>query len=190
MVRWITLVGGMSDEKREWDSLRNLDPQALSSLHQRYYPEVVRLARYRIGDRMVAEDLASDVFIRLIDALNAGKGPKRNIRGWLLGTANNLVNDHFRNTYRQVLDPLSDESAWIVDPVSKIDTQIDSLDDLRDALQALTEEQQLVIALRFGAEMNLEETASTMGKTKNAIKALQFRATTALRKQLEKSSHE
>jgi RNA polymerase sigma-70 factor (ECF subfamily) len=190
MVRWITWVGGVSDEKIDLESLRNLDPQALSSLHQRNYPEVVRLALYRIGDRMVAEDLASEVFIRLIDALIAGKGPKRNIRGWLLGTMNNLINDHFRSTYRQVVDPLSDESALIFDPVSQIDTRMDSMDDLRGALQRLTEEQQMVIALRFGAEMSLEETASTMGKTANAIKALQFRATAALRKQLEMNSHE
>ncbi len=190
MVRWITWVGGVSDKKIEWDSLRNLDPQALSSLHQHYYPEVVRLALYRIGDRMVAEDLASEVFIRLIDALNAGKGPKQNVRGWLLGITNNLVNDHFRRAYRQVVDPLDEESALIVDPVSQIDTRIDSLDDLRGALQGLTEEQQMVITLRFGAEMSLEETANTMGKTANAIKALQFRATAALRQQLEMNANE
>lgn len=180
----------MSEEKIEWESLRALDPQALSALHQRYYPEVFRLAAYRVGDRMLAEDLASEAFVRLIDALHAGKGPGRNIRGWLLGTTHHIVNDHFRNTYRQVLDPLTEKMLAVEDSVSQIDRQLTVGSDLHTALNALTEEQQMVIELRFGAELSLEETAQVMGKKPNAIKALQFRATAALRRAMEKLGDE
>jgi RNA polymerase sigma-70 factor (ECF subfamily) len=181
---------GMSEEKIEWKRLRDLDPQALSSLHHRYYPDVLRLATYRIGDRMVAEDIASETFTRLIDALHAGKGPIKNVRGWLLGTTNNLVFDHFRHVYRNLDNPLNDQVLTIVDPVAQIDTRLDSHDRLQIAISTLTPEQQMVISLRFGAEMSLTETASVMGKNANAIKALQFRATAALRKYMENTADE
>lgn len=180
----------LAEEKLEWDSLRKLDPQALSSIHTRFYPDVLRLATYRVGDRMVAEDLASETFIQLINALHAGKGPTKNIRGWLLGTTNNLVNNHFRSTYRSTFDHLGDQDALIDEPVSRLDTYLDDHDRLKSALSNLTEEQQMVISLRFGAEMSLDETARVMGKKPNAIKALQFRATNALRKQLENPSND
>jgi DNA-directed RNA polymerase specialized sigma24 family protein len=41
-----------------------------------------------------------------------------------------------------------------------------------------------VIALRFGNDFSLKETARVMGKNVNAIKALQFRALNALREKL------
>jgi len=172
----------MSEEKIEWESLRILDPQALSSIHQRFYPDILRFASYRIGDRIVAEDLASEVFIRLIDTIRVGKGPIKDMRRWLLGTTNNVVNDYFRSTYRQVDRPLHGVDVIVDDPIGQVDAEIDARMHLQTALHSLTDEQQMVISLRFGAEMTLEETANAMGKNPNAIKALQFRATAALRK--------
>jgi RNA polymerase sigma-70 factor (ECF subfamily) len=46
----------------------------------------------------------------------------------------------------------------------------------------LTEDQQQVLALRFGQGYSLEETAAVMKKKINAVKALQFRALNALQR--------
>ncbi len=56
---------------------------------------------------------------------------------------------------------------------------------VRDAFGELTPEQQHVLALRFSQERSLDETASIMGKTITAVKALQFRAVASLRRALE-----
>jgi RNA polymerase sigma-70 factor, ECF subfamily len=48
----------------------------------------------------------------------------------------------------------------------------------------LTDEQQHVLALRFGQGYSLEETAKVMKKNVNAVKALQFRALTNLQRQV------
>lgn len=176
-------AGIMPERELSFKSLRALDPQALSAVHNRYYADVRRFAVYRLGDEMTAEDLASETFIRLIDALRYGKGPRKNIRGWLLGTLNNLINDHYRKHYRDApevgLDPEASQ-----DSLSEVDARLDTQNQLTGALAALTDEQQMVISLRFGAEMSLAETAAAMGKKANAIKALQFRAIAALRQEL------
>jgi RNA polymerase sigma-70 factor (ECF subfamily) len=54
-----------------------------------------------------------------------------------------------------------------------------------DALQELTPEQQHVLALRFSDERSIDETANIMGKSATAVKALQFRAITSLRRLIE-----
>lgn len=59
----------------------------------------------------------------------------------------------------------------------------------RYALTLLTEEQQQVLALRFGQGYSLEETATRMEKNVNAVKALQFRALASLQRQIGEVIH-
>ena len=64
-------------------SMNRLDPQAVAGIFDRYYPEVFRFVRYRLSDEFQAEDIASEVFVRLLEAIQANRGPDRNIRAWL-----------------------------------------------------------------------------------------------------------
>jgi RNA polymerase sigma factor (sigma-70 family) len=52
------------------------------------------------------------------------------------------------------------------------------------ALETLTEEQQEVLALRFGYEMPIRDVAHTLEKSEGAIKMLQARAIAALTRRL------
>lgn len=56
--------------------------------------------------------------------------------------------------------------------------------EVRRAIQKLTNEQQHVLALRFADQRSLDETAKIIGKSVSAIKALQFRALVSLRRYL------
>jgi RNA polymerase sigma-70 factor (ECF subfamily) len=58
-------------------------------------------------------------------------------------------------------------------------------ENLRGAITALTEEQQEVIALRFGYEMSIREVAKTIGKSEGAVKMLQARAVAALSRKMQ-----
>lgn len=175
----------MEDEKKLITGLRGLDPQVITKIHTKYFPPVYRYAHYRIGDDAVAEDLASETFIRLLEAVHAGRGPNTSLRGWLMGTISNLVNDYYRQVYRNPKQPLNDGlPARSGDPESLSEKR--SRDEmLRLSLSKLTQDQQHVLALRFGSGCSLAETAEVMGKKTNAIKQLQFRALAALRRHIE-----
>lgn len=175
----------MTEQAEELRALRSLDPQGLAALHDRYFPEVYRYVRYRLPDDALAEDIVSDTFLRLLEAVHAGKGPRRNLRGWLIGTAFHLVQDHYRRHYRRPTEQMNDEALEHLAPDTRPTQRVDLKQTLQAALRHLTPEQQHVIALRFGAGLSLEETAAVMGKKANAIKALQRRALAALRRQLE-----
>lgn len=167
---------------------RRLEPDALAQIHDRYYPEVYRYVRFRLQDERVCEDIASEVFLRLLDALHKQKGPEQNLHGWLLGTASHLVIDHLRRSYAHREDGLDD------DPSKEYPSQDLSPEQhvheawqqhqVRQAMQKLTPEQQHVLALRFADEFSIEETAQMIGKSVTAVKALQFRAVASLKRLL------
>ncbi len=158
----------------------------LAQIHDRYYPDVYRYARYRLDDEQACEDIASEVFVRLLDALQTHRGPDHNLRGWLLGTASNLINDHLRLKYKNRLENFEDdfEIAAHDNPERSFENSW-TRQEIQKAVQQLTEEQQHVLALRFAEELSIEETADLMRKSVNAVKALQFRAIASLRRLLE-----
>jgi RNA polymerase sigma-70 factor (ECF subfamily) len=171
----------VSEERAELESLRALDPQAVSLIHARYFPQLYRYARYRLGDPSAAEDVASE-------ALVAGSGPTSTLRGWLLGTAANLINDSLRRRYAKPEEGLSEEIAAEGPTPHDHAEGSEMIRAVRAGILRLTADQQHVLALRFGSEYSLEETAAILRKKTNAVKALQFRALAALRRAMEEQA--
>ena len=96
----------MTTDYLELAKLNSLDPQAISAIHDQYYTDVYQFARFRVSDEATAEDITGEVFIRLLEAVHKGRGPRTNLHGWLLRTTANIVNDYFRKLYnRPVEDP-------------------------------------------------------------------------------------
>lgn len=180
----------VSSEQRELDSLRDLDPQAIAAVYDRYFPSVYRYVHYRIGDEQTAEDIASEVFVRLLEACQKGRAPQSSLKAWLLGTAFHIVNDHHRRAYRRPTQQLDENMlSPLALPVEEFDHR-ERHRLVRSALKNLTAEQQHVLALRFGEGYSIEETAAIMQKNVNAIKALQFRALASLQRGLGEVNHE
>jgi RNA polymerase sigma-70 factor (ECF subfamily) len=167
---------------------RKLDISALTQIHDQYYPEIYRYVRYRLDDEQACEDIASEVFLRFLDALHQKRGPNQSLRGWLFGTASNLVNDHLRHHYARPVEELKEHLDNVYIGLTNSPEQFleDSVQrqEVRQAFQKLTGEQQHVLALRFADERSLEETARIIGKSISAVKAMQFRALASLRRYL------
>ena len=166
------------------NSLTALDPRKLGDLHDEYYPQVYRYLRYRLEDEGLCEDLAAEVFLRLLEHLTATRA--RSPCLWLLGTARHLVQDTLRGKYRRPTTPLEEHEHLSNGATTELDLE-NSQDHqrVRAAMQKLTADQQHVLALRFTQELSLEEAARIMQRSVNAIKVLQHRAVDALRRHLE-----
>lgn len=170
------------------DGLRALDARVIGDIYDRYSADVYRYARYRLNDDHLAEDIASDVFLRLLEAVQDGRGPRLNLKGWLLSTASHLVTDHLRRAYRRPTEPITDA---LVDPIAAPADEFDHRQQSRDFERAyafLTHEQQHVLALRFGEGYSLEDTAEVLKKNVNAVKALQFRALSSLQRHMRNAA--
>ena len=172
------------DERGALDGLQKLDSQAIGAIYDLYFSEVYRYVRYRINDDTTAEDIASDVFVRLLEAAQKKQGPQSSLKGWLIATASHAVNDYLRRQYRRPVESLSES---LPDGRPSVHSQVTAREQNRavqSAYAQLTSEQQHVLALRFGQGYSIAETAAHLKKNINAVKALQVRALASLQRQI------
>ncbi len=165
------------------ESARQMDEAAIGQLVKEYYPSVLRFLSYRTRNREDAEDLTSEVFIRMVGAI---KGQTGNFAAWLFKIARNLLIDYYRKKDREKfssLDEMEDDSVAVT---AKDNRESFSEDEIKSMLSVLTDEQQEVISLRFLSSYSLEETAQIMRKSVGAVKLLQFRAVGSLKEYLRK----
>lgn len=175
----------MVDENILLSRARALERNALAEIHDRYYQSVYRYLSFRVAETQTAEDLASEVFTRFLSAIRDRSAPPNTIRGWLFGTAKNVLKEHYRKQ-RQVTWTELDETIMAGgerDPESHIEERVDK-EMLREALGELTPEQQHVLALRFGYGMPIKEVAETVNKSEGSVKMLQVRAISSLTRRL------
>jgi RNA polymerase sigma-70 factor (ECF subfamily) len=160
------------------------DPWAFGRIFDLYHGPVYRFIASRVGRPSDAEDLTQTVFVKALEAL-----PRYEVRGipfggWLFRLARNTVIDHLRTRREHGdLDAASERPAEGAGPEDVAGARQD-LDAVARALTALTDEQRMVIELRFFAGLSAREAAEAMGKQEGTIRGLQFRAIAALRREL------
>lgn len=167
----------------QWLALaRRGQRQAVAQIYETYFDPVYRFVRWRVDDDATAEDLTSEVFIRLLDALQGPNAPGHSLRGWLFRVARNVLYDHHGQAGR-----ITDLDESLAGPDSDMLGDLlahDDLDHVRRAIRDLAADQQDVLILRFGHMLSLEDTAERMERSVSAIKSLQFRALSTLRQHL------
>ena len=166
---------------------RVFDEAALGEIYDRYEERIFAYIYRRIGDPTLAEDLTAQVFLKMLEAIRKEKAWNSSFSGWLYRIAHNLVIDQYRKrgkaTYMSI-DDAPTLTAKEEGPPQAAERQFDA-DNLRKAIDRLTEEQASVVSLRFLEGYSITEVATLLEKTEGAIKALQYRAVSNLRRLLE-----
>ncbi len=172
------------DEARLVQRAKEGDPAAFTEIYDRYQPLIYRYVLYRVGDVATAEDLTSEVFVRLVEKIDRFTYQGRPLLAWLYTIARNLVTDHHRQLGRTPTLPLDERLvAGTADPEEAAERAL-TQQKLTAAIAHLTEDQRQVILLRFIEGMDNETVARILGKRVGAVKALQHRALAALRRTL------
>jgi RNA polymerase sigma-70 factor (ECF subfamily) len=159
------------------------DEEAFAQLYEDYFDKVYRYVTIKIGDKMEAEDITQQVFLKAIRSISSFKWRGVPFSAWLFRIAHNQVVDYFRKHKKKITVAL--EESMIVDddgdPREMLDRKLDG-ERLAAASRNLTAAQQEVISLRFAGEMSIAEVARAMGRSEGAVKALQHSAIVSLRK--------
>ena len=172
----------MQTEQVLLSQARSFDLDALAEIYDRYSPGVYRYAARLLGDPCLAEDCVSETFSRFLTALRNGGGPLDHLQAYLYRIAHNWITDHYR---REPPPPLSLDEQ-LVGSAGGPGRSGDVIEQarVRAALVRLTPEQRQVVVLKFVEGWQNEAVARLLGKPEGAIKALQHRALTALRRML------
>jgi RNA polymerase sigma-70 factor (ECF subfamily) len=163
---------------------KQYDEEALEALYDEYAPLVYGYIYRRVGDAMLAENLAGEVFTRVLSAIRSRNAWRTSFRAWLYRIAHNLIVDHYRRQPDE--PPLTLEEHRVGggdDPVIALAAKA-SHQRLLAAVQDLTFDQQQVLVLRFGEGLKAREVAEVMDKSVSAVEALQHRGLASLRRRL------
>jgi len=178
-----------------WRAQRFSDPAAFDGLYLLYADRVYRFLVTRLGNTEAAEEVASQVFLRLIEKIEQYQiAPKDNaaiFTAWLYRMAYNKMIDVLR---RQRHSPQVSiqyaESIPTSQPMAEMVEERIVFDNILDKLQLLNDQQRQVILLRFVEGFSIAETAQIMEKSEGAIKALQHRSLESLRRFLSEKNIE
>ncbi len=169
------------------------DSAAFAGLYEAFYGKIFRYILFKTGDNVEAEDLAEEVFLRMLESIDSFKWQGYPFSSWLFRIAHNLIIDYYRKKGRQKTTSLDDVTGMISANSPDMDSNLDfkiSIQEVAEAMSGLTKLQQEVIKLRFAAGLSVMETADALGKNENAVKALQHAAIKKLRSLLAVSKGE
>ena len=142
-----------------------------------------------VGNRHDAEDLTTQTFLRMLEAIARFRWRSVPFSAWLFRIAHNVAMDHFRASRRIQLEeevPEPEDSAQS----SAEDEAMQSIgrQSMLELIENLSHDQQQVLTLKFVFNFPNAEVATILGKTEGAIKSLQHRALVSLQKQISRTA--
>ena len=173
------------DRNEEWELVQRaqtMDEAALSSLYSTYYPRVYNYAFLQLGDIHAAEDLASEVMLKLLESIKKYRFRGTPFSAWVFRIARNRLIDLHRRRKRRGEVNLSEPLASMqIGPQTMAERALER-GQLQLALKYLTDEQRQVIVLKFIEGFDNASIARILRRSEGAIKSLQHRALNSLRR--------
>lgn len=158
------------------------DEAAFAELYDLYFPRVYRYVLARLGNASDAEDIASEVFEKMLGAIGRFRWREEaTFAAWVLRIAyNQIITHHRRNGSRPKTTPLSEHLPLSTPAPEEIVQRKLALEEVRTAMERLPGAQRQVLMLRFAAGLSISETAQVLGKQENNVKVLQHKGVSRL----------
>jgi RNA polymerase sigma-70 factor (ECF subfamily) len=174
------LAAACSDAELVEATLR--DTSSFLALYERYFPKVQRYVRIRVSDRAACEDITSEIFMAALAGLAEFRG-SGSFAAWLFRIAQNAIRSHHRGDRTVRLDETALALVRGEDPSPPEEAlRRERLLRLRAIVSTLTPEQQSLLALRFGAELESHEIGQVLGKSAVAVRVAVHRTVAELRR--------
>lgn len=154
------------------------DAAAFQTLYQHYVRRIYAYVAARVENPQDAEDIVSDVFLRMIKSLDQLRNPhESSLTAWLFRIARNALADHYRR------DPHPPEKIIALAQVAASDPAPDVAaehqDDaarLRQQIAALSDRKREIITLRYYGGLRNHEIAAVLGIGEKTVSAYLSRA--------------
>ena len=155
-----------------------MDVQEFQTFYQEKVGLIYRYVYSNVGNREVAEDLTSEIFLKAVRSIDQERSPQ-SMQKWLYLIACTTIADYWRAHYRLPMSSLDEllEAGWEGPAEEEPDVMSSRPAELvQHLLQVLPEQYREVLTCRFLLNLSLKATALRMGVTVANVKVLQFRA--------------
>jgi RNA polymerase sigma-70 factor (ECF subfamily) len=153
--------------------------QRLNWLTEIYRAHAAELQRYilsKVGERALAEDLTSTVFLKALRWLREDQSSE-NVRGWLYATARTTLIDHWQAQSQHEAFSLSELEMRFAFPLEDAaQAREQAASRVQRLLSLLPERERNVLTLRYLQGYSAAEIAEALGTNAGHIRVLQLRA--------------
>jgi RNA polymerase sigma-70 factor (ECF subfamily) len=165
------------------------DPAAFVQLYRRHYDAIFRYCAHRLFDRAAAEDVTSEVFLKMVENFHRFRGADAQFSNWLYRIATNAVNHHLRrmNRRNRLLRAAREQTNR---GTADCGESPEKLALLKEAMLALKLRYQTIITLRFFENLKSTEIAEVLGSSPGTIRSQLSRALAKLRKKIASAQQE
>jgi RNA polymerase sigma-70 factor (ECF subfamily) len=186
------------------EQARRGESESLSTLYRQFLPGVFGYIAARVPDRNTAEDLTSEVFLKMVEGIHRLQAHEEvGFAAWLFQIARITVAGYYRQREHQPamlsltssqFDDEEVQGSFVIlthhpedDPVRQAEARAE-WSEVVQAINQLTEEQRQVLISRLVMGYDVRTVARMLGKQPNAIKALQFRGLQAVQRLLQRKT--
>ncbi len=165
--------------------VRNDTPDALfEAWYELEMPRIFRYVCYRVRDRATAEELTAAICVEALTELHRFDPCKGEFNGWMFGLARNVVARHFRSAIRSVPTIPLESLPELRCPTRSPEEAVEMIECFREVLACLdwlSEQEQEVIALHYGAELPNRIISEVTGISEGNVRVLLHRGLKKLR---------
>ncbi|MEM1070088.1 MAG: sigma-70 family RNA polymerase sigma factor [Planctomycetota bacterium] len=140
---------------------------------------VYRFCLLQLGSEDRAREATQETALRIIQKHRQFKGTSK-VTSWAIGIALNVCRELRRRESTEIA--LSKENMDQTSPLDSQPDQNEEIDQLKQAMQQLTERQRDTLILRYFEEMSVSETAETLQMAEGTVKATTSQAIKLLRR--------
>jgi RNA polymerase sigma-70 factor (ECF subfamily) len=165
-----------------WRAVRN---DAFERLYAAHAHSLLAFFVYRTSDRALAEDLLADTFERVLSKRRRFDPRRGSEKTWIYTIALNVLRDHLRHAAagERALERV--RSASVVSEATSVLETVEQRDLLQRALAVLSAEERETVALRYGADLTVEEIAKLVGEKPSTVHGRVYRGLRKLKRELD-----
>ncbi|HLC89878.1 MAG TPA: RNA polymerase sigma factor [Patescibacteria group bacterium] len=165
--------------------LKKKDPDAFAQLYDLYVTPIYRFIYFKVPRTQDAEDLTSEVFLKIWQYISTTEDVIGNLRALLYKTARNSVIDFYRRSVNreisgaeEILQTMEDLNQQSV--LTQIETRLE-MKNIESVLKQMKDDYREVIILRFVEDLPITEIAKIMDKSRGSVRVLIHRAIKVMR---------
>ena len=151
----------------------------MEKIYLEYREKVLRYVRKRVHNEADAEDVTSDIFLKVLSSLDSFDEEKATLSTWIYTVAHNTVCNYYRSQGRAALS-IDEGVAVPSDEDDEIENEI-LKEELAIALETLSEREQDMIVLYYYHDIPLRDIAIKMGITYTNAKFIKHNAISKLK---------
>lgn len=162
--------------------------EGFGKLYDYYFPKVYAFVASKVGSKSDAEDLTSEIFMKVLENIHGFEWRGIPFGGWLFRIARNTLNTYYVHNAKTSTKDI-DEVYGLSEDEEKVSphknaARSELAEKVRDVLNGLPEREMTVVQLKFFAQLNNREIVHATGLSESNVAIILFRTLRKIKPEL------